>query len=113
VIRTAGGSVSAPVGGQLWARPAEQIGHLAQAHVRGVQVRLVPEHLPHAVMLHSWLLMEFPHTSPVVNVEVMNGGVYLHDDDARAYLQVLTTLDQVALSAPESRHMLHKTAEEL
>ncbi|HEU5474769.1 MAG TPA: Scr1 family TA system antitoxin-like transcriptional regulator [Actinophytocola sp.] len=91
----------------------EQVQRLAEAHIRGIQVRVVPERLPHAVMLHSWLLLEFPHASPVVNVEVMNGGVYLHDDDARAYLSALDALDRVALSASASRHMLQQTAEEL
>jgi hypothetical protein len=46
--------------------------------------------------------MTFPNTTPVVNVEVTEGGVYLHDEQVKPYSNVLAKLDRIALSVPES-----------
>lgn len=90
-----------------------QLRHLIDARKRGIGIRVVAEHQPHLLVTHSWLLMEFPHASPVVNVEARNGSVFLHDEVAETYLSLLERLDKVALSAPASLAMLKKTLEEM
>lgn len=80
----------------------KQLTHLLEARDRGIPVRVVPEHLPVGLISHSWLYMTFPHTTPVVNVEVAGGGVYLHDDQAEPYVKLITRLDHIALSTRES-----------
>lgn len=89
-----------------------QLRHLAAAHIRGIGIRIVPAHIPCNMLIHSWLLLEFPNTPPVVNVEMMNGSIYLHDEEAENYLDVLARLDRIALSAAESRSLLQRLLEE-
>lgn len=84
----------------------KQIQHLMDARDRGISIRIVPERLPVGLISHSWLYMTFPHATPVVNVEVAGGGVYLHDDQAEPYVKLLARLDRVALPATESQAML-------
>lgn len=90
----------------------KQIRHLLDARERGISVRVVPEHLPVGLISHSWLYMTFPHATPVVNVEVAEGGVYLHDDQAEPYAKVLTMLDHIALPTPESQNRLRAILKE-
>jgi Domain of unknown function (DUF5753)/Helix-turn-helix domain len=99
-----------PFGGPEGLR--EQLRHLINARNRGILVRVVREHAPHLLVAHSWLLMEFPNTTPVVNVEARNGSLYLHDEIAATYLGLAGQLDKIALSAPESLAMLRKLVEE-
>lgn len=90
----------------------EQIQHLLDARERGIPIRVIPEHLPVGLISHSWLYMTFPHATPVVNVEVAEGGVYLHDDQAEPYAKVLATLDHIALPAAESQTRLRAILKE-
>ena len=55
--------------------------------------------------------MTFPNTTPVVNVEIAEGGVYLHDDQAEPYTQMIAKLDHIALSTRESQAMHQVDAE--
>jgi transcriptional regulator with XRE-family HTH domain len=89
-----------------------QLRHLVTARDRGIGVRIVREHLPLGLISHSWLYMTFPNTRPVVNVEVAEGGVYLHDDQAEVYAKVLAKLDRIALSTPESQAILRSLLRE-
>jgi hypothetical protein len=91
----------------------EQLRHLIDARKRGVLIRVLPEHEPHLLVTYSWLLMEFPNTTPVVNVEARNGSLYLHDEVAETYLNLVGKLDRIALSAPASIAMLGKLLEEV
>lgn len=100
-----------PFGGREALR--EQLRHLLAAPTRGIPIRVVREHQPHLVVLHSWLLMEFPNTSPVVNVEARNGSLYLHDEAAEAYLGLVGQLDRIALSAPASAALVRNLLEEV
>jgi transcriptional regulator with XRE-family HTH domain len=100
-----------PFGGRVALK--RQLQHLVAAGGRGIGIRIVREHIPCNAMIHSWLLLEFPNTTPVVNVEVMNGGFYLHDEEAENYLEILARLDKVALSAAASRSLLQRLAEEM
>jgi hypothetical protein len=104
-------ALRAPFGGPDALR--EQLRHLIAARGRGILVRIVAEHQPHSLVSHSWLLMEFPNSSPVVNVEALNGNLYLHDEAAESYLGVVGKLEQIALSAAESLAMLRKALEEV
>jgi Domain of unknown function (DUF5753) len=90
----------------------KQLKHLLGARERGISIRVVPEHLPVGLISHSWLYMTFPHTTPVVNVEFAEGGVYLHDDQAEPYARWLTRLDRIALSTTESQTKLRSIVKE-
>ncbi|MGH3763219.1 Scr1 family TA system antitoxin-like transcriptional regulator, partial [Actinophytocola sp.] len=91
----------------------KQLKHLLGAGDRGIAVRIVREHLPVGLISHSWLYMTFPNTTPVVNVEVAEGGVYLHDDQAEPYTNVVTKLDHIALPTRESQAMLRSMLKEV
>ncbi|HEX6356136.1 helix-turn-helix transcriptional regulator [Actinophytocola sp.] len=104
-------AVRTPFGG--WEALREQLRHLIHARDRGILVRVVPEHVPHLLVAHSWLLMEFPNTTPVVNVEARNGSVFLLDEVAESYVELARQLDRIALSAPASLAMLGKVFEEV
>jgi transcriptional regulator with XRE-family HTH domain len=84
----------------------KQLRHLLEARERGIPVRIVPEQLPVGLISHSWHYMTFPHATPVVNVEVAEGGVYLHDDQAELYTKLIKRLDRIALPVTESQTML-------
>jgi transcriptional regulator with XRE-family HTH domain len=89
-----------------------QLRALRGARVRGIRIRVLPEHYPSGLVTHSWLLMEFPNTSPVVNVEAIDGSVFLHDAAAKSYLHMAAELDRLALSAPASQALIEKIHEE-
>jgi hypothetical protein len=90
----------------------EQLRHLVSAYDRGIVVRIVPQNTPHAALVHAWLFLEFPQTGPVVYADLMQGGVFLHDDDAVAYTPILKGLDRIALAAPASRDLVRKVIKE-
>lgn len=90
----------------------KQLKHLLDARERGIPVRVVAAHLPLGLISHSWLYMTFPHMSPVVNVEIAGGGVYLHDDQAAPYAKLLTKLDHTALSTRESQTKIRSILKE-
>jgi hypothetical protein len=90
----------------------KQIKHLMDARERGIPVRIVTEYLPIGLISHSWLYMTFPHATPVVNVEVAEGGAYLHDDQAEPYAKLISKLDHVALTTRESGTMLSSILKE-
>ncbi|MBB4909467.1 helix-turn-helix domain-containing protein [Actinophytocola algeriensis] len=91
----------------------DQLERLVSARERGIGVRVVPRRLPYVVISHSWLYMTFPNTSPVVNVEVAGGGVYLFDDQAKLYKGRLDMLNKVALSSEKSSALLRSLVKEL
>jgi hypothetical protein len=90
----------------------KQLKHLLDARDRGILVRVVRAHLPVGLISHSWLYMTFPHTTPVVNVEVYTGGVYLHDDQSELYTRMIDKLDHIALPVRESQTMLRSIVKE-
>lgn len=106
-----GAALRTPFGGAEALR--EQLQHLIGARNRGVRVRVLPEHLPHVLVTHSWLLMEFANTSPVIYVEARFGSLYLHDEVAQTYVELLTMLDKAALSPSASLDLMRKTLEEM
>lgn len=90
----------------------KQLSHLLDARERGIPIRVVPQYLPFGLVTHSWLYMTFPHASPVVNVEITEGGVYLHDDQAEPYAKVITKLDRIALPICDTQTMLRTILKE-
>ena len=91
----------------------EQLRHLVGARDRGIGVRIMPSRLPYGLISHSWLYMTFPNTSPVVNIEVAGGGVYLFDDQAKLYTERLRLLNLLALSTVESTALLRSLVKEI
>ena len=104
-------AIRTPFGGREAMRG--QLEALIAARTRGIPVRVVAEHKPTFLVTHSWLLMEFPNTSPVVNVEATEGSLYLHDETAKTYLGLAGQLDRLALSVPESLALMREVHEEL
>lgn len=89
-----------------------QLKHLVDANRRGIGVRVVREHRPYASLLHSWMLLEFPDSAPIAHVELLRGGVFLHDPEVAPYVNRRSALHKIALSAAESRDMLRKLIEQ-
>lgn len=100
-----------PFGGRDALR--EQLLVLHKARGRGIPVRVLREHQPSFLVTHSWLLMEFPNTGPVVNVEATEGSLFLHDDVAGTYVDLVGLLDRLALSTSASQALIEKIHEEL
>lgn len=101
-----------PYGGRAAMR--EQLLHLVSARDRGISVRLMPAGLPYGgLMSHSWLYMTYQTMSPVVNVEVAEGGVYLHDDQAEPYTRRLKLLNDLALSTVETWTTIRSLTKEM
>lgn len=99
-----------PFGGRQAMRG--QLEALCRARMRGIRIRVMPEHQPSGMLTHSWLLMEFANTSPVVNVEATEGSFYLHDEVAARYRRLAAELDRLTLSAPASQALIEKIHEE-
>jgi transcriptional regulator with XRE-family HTH domain len=90
-----------------------QLQALMAAPIRGIRVRVLAANRPTFLVTHSWLLMEFPNASPVVNVEAIDGSAFLHDEAANCYLPHVAELDKLALSASASQALMRKIHEEL
>jgi len=90
-----------------------QLQHLIDARARGIRVRVLRSHQPSVLVTHSWLMLEFANTSPVVYVEAKYGSLYLHDEIAQTYAPLLARLDKEALSASASMALLRETLEEM
>jgi transcriptional regulator with XRE-family HTH domain len=86
----------------------DQLKLLVDATHRGRAVRIVPEHRPHASLLHSWMLLEFPDSPPIAHVELVRGGVFLHEPEVARFADHRVMLNKIALSTAESRDMLGK-----
>jgi transcriptional regulator with XRE-family HTH domain len=98
-------AVRTPFGGAAF---AEQLKRLLEATKRGLGVRVVPEHRPYAGLLQSWMFLEFPDSSPIVHVELLRSGVFLHDPEVAPYAGLRGRLHKIALSTAETRDMLRK-----
>jgi hypothetical protein len=90
-----------------------QLRALMGAPIRGIRIRVLAEHCPTYLITHSWLMMEFANTTPVVTVEATDGNVFLQDEAAESYIPLMAELDKLALSAPASQALLRAIHEEL
>lgn len=91
-----------------------QLEHLLKAQDAGVEIRIVPARQTRVLLLHSWLLMEFPHTSPVVHVELTSSGAfYIHGGDVLPYTHALERLDHIAAPQADSRRIMTEWMEGL
>ncbi len=98
-----------PFGGREAYR--QQMKHLHQAYNRGIGVRIVRE--MDGALLHSWMLMEFSRATPVVNVELLRGSVFLYDQEVAPYLDAHARMESKALTSLESRHVIGGILERL
>ncbi len=55
--------------------------------------------------------MEFANTSPVVNVEMGGGSLFLHDEVAQSYLAMVRRIERVALSKAASMDLVRDILE--
>lgn len=101
-------AIRTPFGGRSFIK---QLKHLLDMTDRGVGIRIVPSHLPHVVIVHSWHLMEFSDSPPIVHAELMRSSVFLYAAEAEPYFELRATLARIALSAAESRDMLRSLIE--
>lgn len=104
VLRTAFGGAEAQRG---------QLEHLLRAQERAIRVRIIPAYQARVLVLHSWLWMGFPNTTPVIHIELSPGSFYLHDRDVAPYTAALKRLDGVALSQGDSRKLMSGLMKEL
>ena len=72
-----------------------------------------PPHQTQVLLLHSWMWMRFPNTTPVVHVELSAGAFYVHNQDVAPYTVALERLDQIALSQGDSRKLISDLMKEL
>jgi transcriptional regulator with XRE-family HTH domain len=89
-----------------------QLKHLVEMTKRGIGVRLLPDHLTRADLHHPWLLLAFPDSPPIVHIELLRGGIFLHDPEAEPYVAQREKLHKIALSTAESRDILKKLIEQ-
>jgi hypothetical protein len=83
-----------------------QVEHLLAAQDRAMRIRVIPARQTKVLLVHSWMLMHFPNTKPVVHVELSAGAFYIHDQDVASYTAILERLNQVALSQGDSRKLM-------
>jgi hypothetical protein len=93
-----------PFGGPDAARG--QLAHLLRSQDRGIEVRVIPAHQTRMLILHPFLLMQFPNTTPVVHIELSVGAFYVHGKDVDPYESILQRLDRVALSPGDTRTII-------
>lgn len=102
-------AVRTPFGGEAF---TGQLRHLVEAPTRGLGIRVVPGLRPHAALLQSWMLLEFPDSPAIVHVELLRSAVFMHDGEAEPYVEHRAKLNKIALSTAESRDMLRKLIEQ-
>lgn len=81
-----------------------QLAHLLRSQEIGLGVRVIPEGQTDLPLMHSWHWMRFPHTAPVVHVELSAGAVYIHEADQ--YTSLLERLDRLAVPRDGSRRVI-------
>ncbi len=91
-----------------------QLEHLLRAQDRGIRIRIIPAHQTQVLLLHSWMWMRFPNTTPVVHVELSAGAFYRAQPGCGAlHSSPWSSLDQVALSQGDSRKLISDLMKEL
>ncbi|GGS28283.1 Scr1 family TA system antitoxin-like transcriptional regulator [Actinokineospora fastidiosa] len=91
----------------------DQLVKLIEASKRGIGVRLVRAGRQVGLLTHSWLLMEFPKEQPVIHVNLGTSGVFLHDPQTSAYLDLRTRITQSALTSEHTRRSLQSMVDRL
>lgn len=88
-----------------WGVLKAQLDHIDQAIDRGANIHVVP-HRPHADLFQAWILLQFKAAPPIVHVELLRSGVFLHDGEVDPYTKALARLRTLVLSRAESRDMI-------
>jgi hypothetical protein len=97
-----------------WGGPdvfSKQLAHLLRCQEMAIGVRIIPSRQTEIVLLHAWHWMRYPHTPPVVHVELSSGAVYIHEADR--YTTMLSQLDRIALPKDGSRKLISDLMERL
>lgn len=81
----------------------DQLRHLCSVADRGIGVRLVRSGVPLGSLNHSWTMMEYSDSPPMVYVELQQGGLFLHEPATAGYHYDLAHLREVACTAKETR----------
>jgi transcriptional regulator with XRE-family HTH domain len=97
-----------PWGGQdVW---RSQLDHLLRSEELGLaRIRAIPRQQTGVLLLNTWLWMQFPHTPPVVHVELGSGVTYIHEADW--YTELLDRLDRVAVPRDGTRKLIRELME--
>jgi Domain of unknown function (DUF5753)/Helix-turn-helix domain len=91
----------------------DQLAHLLLTQDRGIEVRVIPAHQTSVMVLHPFMLMRFPNTTPVVHVELAAGAFYVHGKDVAPYESILQRLQRLALSPGDTRTIVTELMEGL
>lgn len=89
----------------------EQLEHLLRSQERGIEIRVIPAHQTKVMIMHPFLLMRFPNTTPVVHVELAAGAFYVHGKDITPYESIVQRLERVALSPGDTRTIITELME--
>lgn len=102
-----------PYGGPAAMR--SQFEHLLLVQSRGHEIRVIPALQTRVMVMHPFLLMRFPHTTPVVHVELGGtaGAFYVHGQDATNFESLLERLDRASLSRGDSTTIITELMEGL
>lgn len=89
-----------------------QLAHLLRCQEIGIAgVRVIPRNQTEVLLLHSWHWMRFPHTPPVVHVELLGGRGTTYVQDAEQYTATIRRLDRIALPKGGSRTLVRRLME--
>lgn len=87
----------------------DQLAHLLRSDEIGYRVRVIPQYQTNVLLLSSWQWMRFPHTPPVVHVELDSGAVFVHDADQ--YTATVEKLTRIAFPRDGSRKLIRAIME--
>lgn len=89
----------------------DQLDHVTTMSMRPyITCRIVPTSIgAHAGQAGSFTFMKFAKLEPVVFIDAENHGVFLDDkDSAKAYTNILRSLDQTALDEEQSKELMER-----
>ncbi|MDX8047927.1 helix-turn-helix transcriptional regulator [Lentzea sp. BCCO 10_0798] len=90
---------------------SDQLHHIMTMGIRPyITYRVLPTSLgAHAGLAGSFTLMTFDKLEPVVFIDAENHAVFLDDkDSAKAYKNIVRSLDQAALDAEQSKELIER-----
>ncbi|AOS64454.1 helix-turn-helix domain-containing protein [Actinoalloteichus hymeniacidonis] len=93
---------------------AEQCNHLVEmSHRSDVDIRVIPVSAGyHPALSGGWFLMEFAEATPVLHLEHVDSGTFLHRrSDTRSFLKARDSLLAVAMSTEESARLITRYAD--
>jgi hypothetical protein len=87
-----------------------QMEHLRRSQELGIaDLRIIPQDQTEVPLLNTWHWMRFPHTPPVVHVELGSGAIYIHE--AEWYTDLLGRVDRIAIPKAGTRKLIRDLME--